>query len=203
MYNKTWGLVNTTVRPTGAQLMTLKSLILFTFTLIFYVSGSIASENQSGLITKLHTASENIEIFTNHESVDKSIYKQIRPRANVTNTKLSASQIDEKVRQYISEKYEPALISNYSFLYSKLKLAKKDFSSCEDLNPFNLNENVLMALCLKQENNSLRVQYMTNGYGRGWSISAIFVFEIEESSLKLSSIELQLKEGVKVYVDGI
>ncbi len=163
----------------------------------------MAADNQLELISRLHNASENIEQFVNHKSVFESIYIQIRPRANITNTKLRSSQIDEKVRKYVAEKYAPALISNYSFLCSKLKTAKAKLSSCENLSPFSLNKDVLVALCVKQEKNSLRVQYMTNGYGQGWRTSAVFVFEIEKSSPQLSAIELQLKGGVKAYVEGI
>jgi hypothetical protein len=151
----------------------------------------------------LHKVSESINQHANNESIVESLYKQIRPRANITNTKLSEKQVDGIVRGYIAKKYAPALINNYSSIYSKLKDSKKDFSKCDNLNEFSMNENVLMALCIKQQSDSLRVHYMTNGYGKGWAISSIFVFAIKENLLTLSSIELQMKEGQKAYVEGL
>jgi hypothetical protein len=177
--------------------------LLAVFTLsLFFISAS-ASEAQSELTRELHKASESINQHANNESIVDSLYKQIRPRANITNTKISEKEIDNIVRGYIEKKYAPALINNYSSIYSKLNNSKKDFSKCDNLNEFSLNENVLLALCIKQQSDSVRVHYMTNGYGKGWAISSIFIFAIKENFLTLSSIELQMKEGQKAYVEGL
>ena len=130
------------------------------------------------VIRKLHMASKDIKQSANPDSIVDSIYKQLRPRANVTNTALSAAEIDIKVRSYISEKYAPVLINNYAQLYSQLIAAKKDFSTCEDLNPFSLTKDVLVALCVNTQAESVQVQYLTNGYGQGWRTTAIFYFFI-------------------------
>ena len=47
------------------------------------------------------------------------------------------------------------------------------------------------------------VLYMTNAYGNGWSKSAGFVFAATNGRLELESIELQLADRVKAYVEGI
>ena len=44
---------------------------------------------------------------------------------------------------------------------------------------------------------------MINGYGKGWSKTAGFVFTTIAGTLQLVSIELPLKEGTKAYVEGI
>ena len=144
-----------------------------------------------------------VENSINHESIADSLYEQIRPRAKITNKELSSEEIDKRVKKYIAEKYAPALISNYSQLYSKLKTAKKDFSSCDNLEPIEPGKDVLASLCITQQNDSVLVQYMTNGFGRGWSKSVVFVFRRSRDSFVLSAIELQPKEGVKAYVEGI
>ena len=176
---------------------------LSVFTLSLFFVSAFASESQSELTRRLHKASERISKYANNESIVESLYNQMRPRANITIATLNEKQIDDIVRGYIAKKYAPVLINNYSQIYAKLLDSKKDFSKCDNLNQFSMNANVLMALCIKQQSDSLRVQYMTNGYEKGWSISSIFIFAINENSLILSSIELQMKDGQKVYVEGL
>jgi len=176
---------------------------LATIILILCASASLASDVQSHIKNKLHKASENIERFSNHELINDSLYEQIRTRANITNKKLSANQIDKKVRKYVSEKYAPALVKNYELVYSELRAAKKDFSTCKNVTPIKSGEDVLKALCLKEENKTIKVQYMTNGYSQGWSKAAVFVFSDIKGVFQLISIELQFKEGTKAYVEGI
>jgi len=167
--------------------------------------GAVASAGviESGLMSKLHNASKDIKQHTNHGSVVESIYKQIRSRVNVTNTTLNVAEIDRIVRSYVSEKYAPALITNYAQLYSQLKAAKTDFSTCDALHPFNLTNDVLAALCVKTEGPTVRVEYRTNSYGRGWSTATIYAFTTEGDALRLNEIELFLKEGTKAYVEGL
>lgn len=164
---------------------------------------SLAAVSDSSLVSKLHDASTNISQYTDHETVVESIYKQLRPRANVTNTALKSTEIDKIVRSYVSEEYAPTLIANYTQLYSLLKASKKDFSTCEALQPFNLSNDVLVALCVKTLGSEVQVEYRTNGYGRGWSTAAIYVFRTEGGALRLHEIKLLLKEGTKAYVKGL
>lgn len=180
----------------------MKQLLSF-FTLSLFLTSALASGTQSELVRTLHKTSESINQYVNNESIVESLYKQLRSRANITNTKLSEKQIDDIVRGYVSKKYAPALINNYSYLYSKLRDLKKDFSNCDNLDQFSMNENVLMALCIKQQSDSVQVYYMTNGHGKGWAISSIFIFAIKENLPILSSIELQIKDGQKIYVEGL
>jgi hypothetical protein len=177
--------------------------LLAVFTLSLSFISAYASEGQSELINELHKASESINQHVNSEAIVESLYKQIRPRVNITKTKPSEKEIDDIVRGYIAKKYAPALINNYSLIYSKQKESKKDFSKCDRLNGFSMSENVLMALCIKRQSDSLQVNYMTNGYGNGWATSLIFVFAIKENLLTLNSIDLQMKEGQKAYVEGL
>lgn len=171
--------------------------------LLLIGASAFAGAVESGVISKIHNASKDIKQSANHDSIAESIYKQIRPRVNITNTVLGAAETDRIVRSYVYEKCAPALINNYAQLYSQLKAAKKDLTTCEDLNPFNLTKDVLAALCVKTQAAFVRVQYLINSYGRGWSTSTIYVFSAEGSALRLSSIELQLKEGAKAYVEGL
>lgn len=190
-----------TARPIGKSYM--KTWLTIPFILAFTTNAVLASDRLSGIIIMLHNASNNFEQSVNHESIVDSLYDQIRPRAKITNNKLSTEEIDERVRMYVTEKYAPALIGNYTHLYSKLKSEKKNFSSCDDIEPINADNDVLVSLCVKQHENIVRVQYMTNGFGRGWSKSVVFIFKPNKNTLLLSAIELQLKEGVKTHVEGI
>lgn len=178
--------------------------LLIAITLAVCTTSSLASDSQLEEKAALHKVSKNIEQYSNHELISNSLYEQIRPRANITNKELSPDQIDKRVRKYVSEKYAPALINNYSKIYSEMRKANKDFTSCEKLVPIKPDEDVLKSLCLKEQNNILKVQYMTNGYSQGWSKSAVFVFRYVKGTAKLVSIELQpVDEGVKAYVEGI
>lgn len=171
----------------------------------FFLVGATASAGviEHSVMSKLHNASKDIKQHTNYGSVVESIYKQIRSRANVSNAALNVSEIDRIVRSYVSEKYAPALITNYAQLYLQLKAAKSDFSTCDTLHPFNLTSDVLAALCVNTVGSKVLVEYQTNGYGKGWSTASIFAFTTEGDALKLDEIELFLKEGTKAYVEGL
>ena len=177
--------------------------LLILFMLVFFSNITLAGNTLSDIKNKLHFASNNFEQSVDHDSVVNSLYKQIRPRAKITKKNLGSEEIDKKVRTYVIEKYAPALIENYSHLYSKLKEEKKDFSSCNTPESIDSGKDVLISLCVEQSNNSIQVLYMTNGYGRGWSKSVVFIFKMTGNTLLLSAIELQLKEGVKTHVEGI
>jgi len=171
---------------------------------LLVVSATASAETvDPGLIKKLHSASISIKQHTNDYAVIESIYKQVRPRANVTKTTLSVAEIDRIVRSYVSEKYAPALVTNYMQLYSQLKAAKADFAACDALLPFNLTKDVLAALCVKAQGSTVRIEYRTNSYDRGWSTAAVYVFAAEGNVLKLNEIDLLLKGGAKAYVEGL
>ncbi|MBV1911779.1 MAG: hypothetical protein KUG78_20975 [Kangiellaceae bacterium] len=177
--------------------------LLVPLLLVCNINIVFADNVHSDITIKLHETSSNLKQHLDHESIVDSIYEQIRPRAKVTNNELSTKIIDEKVRKYIVEKYSPALIGNYEHLYLKLKSAKKDFSNCDDLKPINPNDDVLMTLCVIVKVDDIHVIYMTNGYSRGWKKTLDFIFTQTEKNLSLSSIELQMGDGVQAYVEGI
>lgn len=177
--------------------------LLALFALVIFVNTSCTSDPQSELKGALHKVSENIAEFANHELIVDSLYSQMRPRANITNKSLSSDQVDKKVRTYVSEQYAPVLIKNYSQIYSELKKADKDFSSCEKLVAINPDKNFLSSLCLKEEGNLIEVQYMTKVPSKGWSKAIVFGFEYVKGVLQLVSIELQMVEGAKVHIEGI
>jgi len=171
---------------------------------LLVVSATASAETvDPGLMKKLHSASIIIKQHTNDYAVIESIYKQVRPRANVTKTTLSVAEIDRIVRSYVSKKYAPALVTNYMQLYSQLKAAKADFAACDAPQPFNLTRDVLAALCVKAQGSAVRVEYRTNGYDRGWLTTAVYTFAAEGNVLKLNEIELLIKEGVKAHVEGL
>ena len=167
---------------------------------VFSVSAVEINSNINGL---LHKASSNFDQSVDFDSVVNSLYAQIRTRAKITNKNLSSNDIDTRVKDYVKEKYAPALIGNYSQLYSKLISARKDFSNCDNLEPIEPGKDVLASLCVKQKDDSIHVLYMTNGFDQGWSKSVGFIFRKSSKGLLLSAIELQLKEGVEAHVDGI
>jgi hypothetical protein len=177
------------------------SRYLVAIALLTYSCVSLALDADS--IGKLYSVSDNIEKATNYKSVVESLYQQIRPRANITNKSLSQKQVDIKVRQYITDKYAPALVMNYQHIYSQLRGNGGEFSDCGNVTPIKSGEDVLKALCLSGNNGHIKVSYMTNGYSQGWKTSAIFVFNAVNNAFQLSAIELQLKDGVKAYVEGI
>ena len=176
---------------------------LITIVLAIVPMLSLAFESNEQLKLNLHSSSENIEDHVNWKEINYSLYKQIRPRANITNDSLTEEQVNEKVREYVKEKYAPVLVKNYSQIYSELKSANGDFSDCNEIVPIRQGDDVLKSLCVMNEGSSVIVQYMTNGYSRGWSKSLVFVFELEDESLQLRSIDLQMDDASKAYVKGI
>ncbi|WP_289028953.1 hypothetical protein [uncultured Paraglaciecola sp.] len=116
---------------------------------------------------------------------------------------MSEQQVDDKVRQYIADKYMPVLIMNYQHIYTQLHDNSGVFSNCDKVTAIKPGEDVLKALCLKEDNNQIKLSYMTNGYSQGWNTSMTLVFNTIEEEYVLTSIELHLKNGVKAYVEGI
>lgn len=164
---------------------------------------ALATESLSEIKIMLHKVSSNIEQSIDHNAIVDSLYKQIRPRARITNKTISSPEIDKRVRKYIKDKYAPALIANYNYLYTKLKSAKKDFSDCSHPEAMESGKDVLTALCVEKYHDSVHVPYLVKGLDHGWSKSAVFIFKISGRTLLFSGIELQLGEGVKAYVEGI
>jgi len=183
--------------------MKMNKKLLIAATLVSAAALSHASGMQADAVSRLHQASQNIEKHTDPAKISESLYKQLRPRANITNPKLSKAQVDEKVRKYISDKYAPALIGNYAQLYAKMRANHKDFSDCNDPVPMKAGEDVLVSLCLASTIDAIEVRYLTNAYSRGWNQSAGFVFSMVGDKLQLVGIELPLKPGTKAYVEGI
>tara|TARA_B100000749_G_scaffold280568_1_gene277298 strand:+ start:454 stop:999 length:546 start_codon:yes stop_codon:yes gene_type:complete len=181
--------------------MVFKTLIVFW--LITFSSTLFASDDQSELKLALHNISGNIDKFTNYELVNNSVYEHIRPRANITNKELSSKEIDDRTYKYVSEKYAPILVKNYSQIYSEMRQENKDFTQCESYTPIKPNEDILKSLCLEYLNGNVTVKYMTNGYSQGWSTAASFSFSYINGVTELTSIELQSAEGQKFYVEGI
>lgn len=177
---------------------------LLVITLVFVPVLTSAFESNDGLRKQLHRLSKNIEKHVSWAAVTDSLYEQIRSRANVNNEGLTEKQINEKVRKYITEKYAPVLVKNYFQIYSQLKSENKDFSDCNNIVPIRPGEDVLKALCVRQDNSSIVVQYMTKGYAKGWSKSLVFIFEsLNSKDLQLKSIKLQFNNDTKVYIEGI
>jgi hypothetical protein len=179
----------------------MRILIALLLTLAFTLPQ--AADEKEEVISQLHAASQSIYKYSNLERITESLYAQIRPRAKVTNKQLSEKQVDEKVRKYVAEKYALALIGNYSIIYGELQSQKKSFSNCDDIEPIKEKEDILKALCLRKLEGAIKVQYMTNGYCKGWSETAGFIFSSIADKLQLVAIELYLKEGAKAYVEGI
>jgi len=131
--------------------------ILITLSLTFAIALSQAAGENAEVISLLHEASKNIDKHSNYEKITESLYSQIRPRANITNKQLSEKQIDERVRKYIAKKYAPALVGNYSVIYSELQKRNKSFSSCDNIAPIEEKEkNILKALCLRKTQSVLK-----------------------------------------------
>jgi len=178
------------------------SIILSLITLLLLSSFSCA-EVQNGVEKKLHKASESIKSSANYKLITASLFGQIRPRANITKEELTTEEIDKKVHTYVSEKYAPVLIKNYSQIYLSMKQQGKDFTDCNSPIPIKESEDVLQALCYVAEGDGVKVRYMTNGYSQGWKIAAIFQFGETSGGYELIAIDIQLTDGQKVYVDGI
>lgn len=164
---------------------------------------SYGADSLAKIAHKIEKASENIESNINKESVTDSLFKQIRPRAFITNNKLSAAQIDKKVYEYVEQKYTPVLIANYVKLFSVLKIAKQKLSDCKAPASLNMNEDVLISLCISIRNEKVEVKYMTNSHSQGWKEIAIYEFSMEDDNYELSSVDIVLTDGQMAHIDGI
>lgn len=173
--------------------------------LVMFLLLSILScaDVQNGIEKKLHKASESIQSSSDYKLITASLFSQIRPRVNITKQALTAEEIDKKVRAYVSEKYTPVLIKNYSQIYLSMKQQDKDFTDCNSLSPINEDDDVLQALCYVAEGDGVKVKYMTNGYSKGWKTAAIFRFGKASGGYELIAIDIQLTDDQKVYVNGI
>ncbi len=169
---------------------------------LFLGTVAFASDSQSELLARLHAASSDISQHVDAGAVTKSLYRQMRPRVLITSDELDPSQIDRRVEEYISGKYSPVLIENYSRLYSTMRKGGKEFSRCDKPEDFRSSEEVKMTLCVVEERDSVRVNYMTNGYGRGWTLASAFIFSTG-NEIKLVAIDLGLREDQRVRVEGI
>jgi len=179
--------------------------IILVHVLLFGVSAAWAEGELSEMAAKLHPASKDIVKQMDKKAVIESVYRQLRWRTTTKDSRLSTAQIDKKVRQYVADKYVPSLLGNYSLVYQKLVAANKEFSGCDNPDAVSLSVDVKVVLCLleQEEKDTIRVQYMTSGYGRGWTKSTVYVFRMKGNALRLSDIELQLKEGHEVYVEKL
>jgi hypothetical protein len=173
--------------------------------LLVAISAAKASASPDLAVLKiaLHKASEKIEENADSEKISEALYQQLRPRAKVTNMELSESEVDLKVREYIEQQYAPVLIDNYSQIYGELRKVNKDFTNCENPEPLDPRSDILKALCVEKDGESMRVRYLTNGYSQGWSETLVFLFDLEADKATLVQTVLQLGEGVEAYVPGM
>ena len=178
-------------------------LIKFSVISMLILYSNTVFSNDSTILKEIHKSSVDIENYSNNEAIQKDMFIQLRSKANITNKKLSSNEIDKKVREYISKSYAPILIKNYAQIYSEMIKENKDFSNCKNPVPIKPAKDILKALCLKEDNGNYKIQYMTNGYSQGWSVVASYLFSKAQESQKLIAIDLQLKKGIKAYVEGI
>lgn len=167
-------------------------------------TAAFASESLSEIADALHGSSESLESSVDYKQVTDSLYKQIRPRAYITDKSLTASQIDERVYDYIAKQYVPALVSNYAHLYASMKKENnKEFSDCAAPVAFNEGDEILKSLCVSRSDDSVEVKYMTNAYAQGWRSTSIFEFTKVSGKYWLTAINILMKDGQRAHVDGI
>lgn len=162
-----------------------------------------AAETSPSAIKQLDTVSEHIGDHTNLQAVSDSLYHQMRSHILVRDKKLSRTQVDNKVRSYISKKYAPILIMNYSLLHSKMKKENKHFSRCDKLQAFAFDDHTKMALCTTRAQGMLNVHYMIKSSGKAWKTMSVFAFSNRQHKLTLVGILLDLKKEQKVRVAGL
>ena len=175
------------------------------FLIVVYFFGITAcnDKNPDSVSMVVYKASENISSNVDVESITDSLFQQFRPNVQINKMYLSESEIDDAVRKYTQENYTPILIKNYSQIFTKLKGSRANFQSCEILTPIDTNSDVLESLCLVEEGKEAIVNYMTNGYGQGWSLTSSFTFTLYKKNATLTSIDINMESGVKVSVEGI
>lgn len=172
------------------------------FALIFFIFFSCSQDKPISLKEKLHESSSLIEVYANYSSITEALFSQLRSKAVISQPDLSDAEIDQKVRDYISQKYTPALIKNYKLIYSAMITMKKDFADCDQPEPIKLNEEIHSSLCLELRDGEAHVHYMTNPYSKGWETASVFIFILEESKYKLSAIDLNLSSSQRAVIQG-
>jgi hypothetical protein len=166
-------------------------------------STAYAAEAPPAAIKQLETVSEHIGDHTNLHAVSDSLYQQMRPHILVRDKKLSRTQVDKKVRSYITKKFAPVLIMNYSLIHSKMKKANKHFSRCDQLQAFAFDDHTMMALCTTRSQGMLNVHYMIKASDNDWKTMSVFAFRKTQQKLTLVGILLDLKKEQKVRVAGL
>lgn len=155
------------------------------------------------MVKQLETISESIGNHTDMHALSDSLYRQLRPHVEVKNTKLKASQVDRKVRSYITKKFVPILVMNYSLQYSKMKKAGLHFGGCKTLHALRFDENTDMALCASKSLTSLDVHYMTREAKAHWKTTSIYEFQNEKNQLMLTGVHLSMKKDQKIRISGL
>ena len=181
----------------------MKKIIFAFLILILLICVSCETQSSDKVIEKIHEASRSIKASANYNAITESLFKQIRPRADIKNKDLTSEEVDKRVRKYISEKYTPVLIKNYEQIYSTLQEEKKDFSDCKAPAPIKPNEDILTSLCINVDTSFVEIKYLTNPYSQGWKPTSIFKFVKANGEYELSSIDIQLSGDQKAYVKGI
>jgi hypothetical protein len=151
----------------------------------------------------LKQASVDIKHHTDTNAVVESLYSQMRPRVLVHDSSLDKAIIDKKTKAYIQNRYTPALIANYIHLYDKMRHAHKDFTPCNNPQPFDANTSLQQTLCKVQRGNTLIVLYLTRIPPNAWKISAEYHFSKQKNTLTLKAIQLSLPPEAKVRIGGL
>ncbi len=147
--------------------------LLLALATMFCISWS--EQGKKDVKEKIHQASASVQTSANYNAITDSLYKQIRPRADVTNESLSSEVIeDDKVRNYIAEKYTPMLLKNYEQINASLRMANKYFGDCHKPEAIKTGGDVQSSLCMNTENYLIEIRYMNNAYGQEWKIASVF-----------------------------
>jgi hypothetical protein len=181
----------------------MKTQLTLALCAMFVAGAGHAAENQSRLANELERVSAHIGSHTDERAVAKSLYHQVRAHVKVTRHNLKPTEINQRVREYISKKYTPLLLLKYSEVSNKMKEANRHFSDCSKPEPFRYSEHVETAMCTVLHKGYIHVRYLVNEQQHGWEETSEFVFRHEHQTLKLIGIKLNLKNNQKVHVDGI
>lgn len=173
------------------------------FLIIASSTTSQASDKLANIAADLQTTVESLESNVDYPLVIESLYKQIRPRAKVTRNDLTPTQINNRVYQYITDEYSPALVGNFAYLYADMKKHNKRFSDCHTPNPINKNDDILKTLCIDSHDGDVLIRYMTNAYAQGWKDVAIFKFTKASGHYRLTAIDMLMTDKQQTYIDGI
>jgi len=152
----------------------LKLKTVFLIVVYFFGITACNDKNPDSVSMVVYKASENISSNVDVESITDSLFQQFRPNVQINKMYLSESEIDDAVRKYT-----------------------------QVLTPIDTNSDVLESLCLVEEGKEAIVNYMTNGYGQGWSLTSSFTFTLYKKNATLTSIDINMESGVKVSVEGI